>query len=343
MKAAMNVTKFEYEPLISVVVPIYNVEDVLRAAVDSLLLQSYRNLDIILVDDGSTDSSGHLADSYLDTDSRVQVIHQANGGLSAARNTGISRASGLLITFLDSDDILASDYILHLYEAMSQTDADISVSEILPFKDSDNDEFIDKSRESKRLNNSTELKIYNSETAIIDLLYMRNITSSAFGKLYKKSLFTEIEYPVGKLYEDIGTTVALFDTANRIVVINNQDYYYRLRSGSIQRSGFSMEQMDLIKNIESFFPLIQNKYPKALPAYKSKMVSAAFNLLLKTENHTFMLEPEQKYLWKYVCKYRANVLFDLKARKKARIASLISYLGIKSVRLMYKQFHRLKR
>ncbi|MBT1173158.1 glycosyltransferase family 2 protein [Bifidobacterium sp. MA2] len=322
-------------PLITVVVPVYNVEQVLHESIDSLIDQTYTNIEIILVDDGSTDSSGSIADDYARKDSRITVIHQTNSGLSEARNSGIRKACGRFITFLDSDDVLAKEYVEHLYDTMIETHADISVSGILPFDDSKGvaSAYARKKRDTAR-NNGTIIT-FDSETALIDILYMNHMAVNAFGKLYKIELFDDICYPPGKLYEDIGTTVRLFNKAHCISFVEYQDCFYRIRKGSIQHSGFSVKQLDLIDNIEDFYPLIRKQYPKAIPAYKSKMVSAAFNIYMKTSEHSTEQRLWRNRLWTIIMTYRRAVIRDADARPLARIACLLSYLGPHVTRMVY--------
>ncbi|PLS24543.1 glycosyltransferase family 2 protein [Bifidobacterium imperatoris] len=324
------------KPLITVVVPIYNVERVISESIDSLVRQSYADLEIILVDDGSTDSSGDIADDYADKDSRIIVIHQANAGLSEARNRGIQESSGRFIAFLDSDDVLAPEYIEHLYNTLDKTHADIAVSGILPF---DDDKGVASAYEEKQHDtnrNSGKIITFDSRSALIDILYMNHMAVAAFGKLYRIDLFEGIRYPAGKLYEDIGTTVRLFDKSQCIAFVEYQDCFYRIRKGSIQQSGFAPNQMDLIDNIEDFYPLIEEKYPEAIPAYKSKLISAAFNLYMKTEEGNIRQEMYRQCLWDTIKKYRFSVIRDPRARTAARFASIISYFGPRILRAMYR-------
>lgn len=323
-------------PLITVVVPVYNVERVVGESVDSLIGQTYTNLEIILVDDGSTDSSGVIADEYAARDPRVTVIHQDNAGLSEARNSGIRQAHGRYITFLDSDDALTPQYIEHLYDALASTHADISVSGILSFRDDKGVASAYEKKQHDAARNSGTIITFDSREALIDILYMNHMAVAAFGKMYRLDLFDDIRYPAGKLYEDIGTTVRLFDKANRIAFIEYQDCFYRIRKGSIQQSGFSPNQMDLIDNIEGFRPLLEQHYPDAIAAYKSKIISAAFNLYMKTDERSSGQTSYRLRLWNIISAYRGDVMRDGQARTIARIACMISYLGPYAVRAIYR-------
>lgn len=179
------------EEQISVVIPVYNVEDYLRPCLDSVIGQTYENLQIILVDDGSTDHSGQICDVYQKKDSRIVVIHQENGGLSEARNRGIDIARGRYITFIDSDDVVDTTYCQEMLKCLKTHDADISLCNVVYFRE--------------QLPEQYEMAgdfVYDAKDAVAG--YLRGIVSAtAWGKLYKRELFNMVRYPKGKVYEDL--------------------------------------------------------------------------------------------------------------------------------------------
>lgn len=194
--------------LISIVVPVYNVEAYAEQCIESILNQSYKNLQIILVDDGSTDRSGEICDFYRQRDSRIEVIHKKNGGLSDARNTGIKFVKAKYVTFADSDDILHEDYVDFLYKQLIEFDADIAICRYKRFTNIE---------ETKEVEKKVKTVVFNSVEALKNLLYTPEIIpQSAYAKMYRTKLFEDIEYPVGKINEDIGTTYKLFYKAQRI-------------------------------------------------------------------------------------------------------------------------------
>lgn len=234
--------------LISIVIPVYNVKRYLNECINSVLKQSYNNLEIILVDDGSTDGSSEICNRYQNKDNRIVVIHQSNQGLSAARNKGISIAKGKYVTFIDSDDYVAKELIEYLYSAVNKVKSRISVCDYVQVEESvASDSIIEKYR------NNEELKIEHIEGNIaIKEVYHRNIHCLDFiavAKLYDISLFTDlkIQFPVGKLHEDAFTTYKLFYETQTIAYIQYPLYFYRMRQGSITKSDFSERRLDKLE------------------------------------------------------------------------------------------------
>ena len=218
---------------ISVVVPVYNVEPYLQRAVDSLLCQTYENLQIILVNDGSPDRCGEMCDAYAQKDSRVQVIHKENGGLSSARNAGIDLADGAYIAFLDSDDYFQPTMLERLYTVAEKENCDIVQCEFYRFCD-------DPSHDPE----PGEVQIITPDqalTCIDEPVYM-----AAWNKLYKRELFEKIRFPHGKIHEDVGTTYRLFYEAGRIAVMKDAMYGYYENPDSITTSKVKMNKLDLV-------------------------------------------------------------------------------------------------
>ena len=214
----------ERKGYITVIVPVYNVEKYLDRCMESILHQTYAQLEIILVDDGSKDSSGRICDIYAQKDSRVQVIHKANGGLSSARNAALDIVQGEYIGFVDSDDYISVDMFEQLYQACEKNNSDIAIcchytqrgDKLLieaPIEDED--------------------RLYTNREALEVLLRDQGMKNYVWDKLYKASLFQEIRFPEGKNYEDIATTYQLFYRARRLCRIPQYLYYYQIREGSI--------------------------------------------------------------------------------------------------------------
>lgn len=212
------------EEQISVVIPVYNVEQYLRPCLDSVIGQTYDNLQIILVDDGSTDHSGEICDVYREKDSRVTVIHKENGGLSDARNCGIEIARGKYITFIDSDDVVDTTYCEELLKCLKEHNADISLCNVVDFKNN--------------VPTSYQMAgdfLFDTEEAV--KAYFRNVVpAAAWGKLYKRELFDTIRFPKGKIFEDMFIVVDILLMSNCVVGTATGNYYYRWRMGSITKS-----------------------------------------------------------------------------------------------------------
>jgi len=247
------------EELISVVVPIYNVEKYLKKCIDSILAQTYRHLEIILVDDGSPDNCGAICDNYAQEDGRVLVIHKKNGELSSARNAGLEIAKGELIVFIDSDDWIDANYIEKLYNDISESGADVAVPAFcISFENGD-------CAVDSRLK---EITTYSKKEALEVFLFNGYLTPCVASKMWKKSLWQKIRCPEGKLFEDQYTTYKLLMLANKIVFDPGVYYYYFKRSGSIGHSSFSQRTYDLLLGIREQYQVITEAYPETTSTMK---------------------------------------------------------------------------
>ena len=217
-------------PLVSVIIPVYNVKDYLRESVDSVIDQTYKDLEIILVDDGSSDGSGKICDEYLSRDNRIRVIHQVNQGLSTARNTGLDAMHGDIVAFLDSDDAFMPDMICTMVKGMLRTGAEIAVCGFYSC------------RTTKRMKASQSDRVFrtmqgvvSSETALRYLIDER-INVNVWNKLYKKEIFESLRFPDGHDYEDLILTPFLTEKAHKVLLLEKQLVLYRLREKSITSS-----------------------------------------------------------------------------------------------------------
>lgn len=228
-------------PKISIIIPVYKVENYLERCVQSVLKQTYPNLEIILVDDGSPDNCGTICDNYANENSNVSVIHQKNQGISAARNNGMKVAKGDFFGFVDSDDIIEPDMYERLYENIKKTNAEISIGR-----------FIDCDENGKANANSEkckeEIKVLACKDAIESLLIDNGwVTSHACNKLFKKELFDSLEFPVGKVYEDSFVIIDLLLKAKTVVSDAHGIYRYCHRKDSIVETKFTEKNMDLLE------------------------------------------------------------------------------------------------
>ena len=211
------------EPLVSVVVPVYNVEKYLRQCLESIINQTYKRLEILVVDDGSTDGSAALCDEYLSRDERVQVFHVTNQGLSAARNYAIDRAKGKFLAFVDSDDWLEEKAIQILVDTARTMNADVVSCRFFQ-------EYVNKTEESS---GTREPFTAQGEDILKAVVIGCKISNDVWNKLYKAELFSSIRYPVGRVYEDLATTYQLLQKADRLTHIPDCLIHYRNRKNSI--------------------------------------------------------------------------------------------------------------
>lgn len=264
------------DELISIVIPVYNVEKYLSRCIESVINQTYKNLDIILVDDGSTDNSGMICDEYANRDKRIRVIHKINVGLSSARNTGIEKCKGKYITFIDSDDWIELDFIEYMYEPFKTKNVDISISRLIVSYQNKNNKIIN--RKSKTY---PQLWISDKNIAIEMLLYRKVFTNSACGKLYKKLIFDNIKFPVGRIYEDFAILYKIIDLCNCICIQEKSGYHYFVRDGSILNSKFKKKDLDLIDFSSKMINDISYKYPKCIKAAKARFLETNLELFIK--------------------------------------------------------------
>lgn len=208
--------------VISIIIPVYNVKFYLKECLNSIINQSYKNLEIILVDDGSTDGSEKICDEYAAKDKRIVVIHKENGGVSDARNKGLDICTGDYISFVDSDDWLELDAYERILNVAKKTKADIVVcGYILEFKNG-------------KINYSLDNKMIRENLKILDeLFYDKNFPNAVWGKLYKKEIFRNLKFPSGKIYEDMLIKYDILKETDKIVILDNLLYHYRQRESSI--------------------------------------------------------------------------------------------------------------
>lgn len=257
------------ELLISIIVPIYNVEKYLHKCVDSLIGQTLKDIEIILVDDGSTDKSGEICDEYRLKDNRIKVIHKKNGGLSDARNAGIDIAKGDYITFLDSDDWIELNMYEKLYKYIKQENADIaqcSYQEVY-------------NEEVNNENAKEEIKIMSGKESLYNFSGKNHgKTVVAWNKLYRIELFNDIRFPKDKYHEDEFTTYKLLYKANKIVDCSLPLVYYRQREGSIMNSKFNIKRLDALEAFNERLEFYKEKNLKELQQITLSQILSYTNL-----------------------------------------------------------------
>ena len=231
---------------ISIIVPIYNAENYLKSCLDSVLSQTFKDFEVLMVNDGSTDSSATICQAYVEYDSRFRYFEKENGGLSDARNYGLDRAQGAYITFLDADDFLFENYLEKLYQASLLSDSDILIGGYCRFDGSDfyfyNDHF-----KSESLISFTSAQAIQVLDSMLDVPFLT--FSTAWGKLFKRDLFNELRFPYGKYAEDQFLIWKLYMKADKIHVFNNASYVYRMNPSGLS-SVFSLKHLDYIDALE---------------------------------------------------------------------------------------------
>lgn len=269
--------------LISIIIPVFKVEEYLEKCVDSIINQTYTNLEIILVDDGSPDNCGKICDEYAKKDTRVRVIHKENGGLSSARNAGLDVASGEYVSFVDSDDYIKENFIEVLYNLCVENKCDISECGYLRFQD-----------EYESLEDSetiSDIKIY-SNYEMQKKIYGEECVKTVvvWNKLYKKYIYEILRFPDKKVHEDEYTTYkAFFNTRTNIAVTNLNLYFYRINQNGITGQKFNVKRLDALEALEErkrfYFENGQKElYDMATNAYMSMLIEYYFKARKNIDN-----------------------------------------------------------
>ena len=296
-------------PLLSVIIPVYQVEKYIGQCLDPVLTQTYTNLDIILVDDGGTDSSVDICREYQKKDKRIRIISQENGGLSKARNVGVEHAYADLVTFIDSDDFIHPNMIATMISYIEEHNLDIiSCSSTR--------------KETIESIGSGMLKLYDHHTAVS--MGLRDENVSAWGKIYKKNLLEKVHFPEGRVFEDLGTLYKIFNECKKVGWLDYQFYHYIKRENSITQRSFRVKPKydSLYLNHEKIFFAKQHGYHDELHYIHGEIIKNAISLLTVFYSNTDMIaEYEQEY--KDTKQWLAEAMLDTVAwntiRKKERI------------------------
>ena len=321
-------TKVSKEPLISIIIPVYNVEKYLDKCIESVKNQSYKNIEIVLVDDGSPDKCPEMIDEYAKSDKRIRAIHKKNGGLSDARNEGLKNSNGEYITFIDSDDYISEDYVETLYNLIKKYNVKLSgTAHQVIYKDGN---IITKKAEKE--------SVLTDKEALEKLLYDDGIDLTACMKMFHRDLFKDIKFPVGRLYEDAATTYKFIIAAKKMAVSDAKTYNYVMRSDSISNCKFHPKKMDLITSTEEMTTAIKKKYKDLDKAVNRRNVYARLSTLtqLAMSNDYKNYKDIQVELMSYIKKNGKGVLKDSRASKRDKLGIFFTYFGFNMFRFAWK-------
>ncbi len=296
----MKENNMRIEGLVSVIVPIYNVEAYLSRCVDSIINQTYKNLEIILVDDGSPDRCGEICDEYARKDSRIVVIHKENGGLSDARNTGIEKASGEYISFIDSDDWIEPEMIETLYNACLSNSVKMAYCGIYD---------VDENLNKKARKSSDFDDVLDSKDVLMRMLESKGASLSACNKICHFELFEDVRFPTGKIYEDVATTYKCVVKANSIASCKKALYNYFHRSNSITTTKFSdriFDFTDHTNKLQEDLLTICPEIKDSILFFRAYSIGTVLSNLLMQDRKTRNL---------YNIQYK-ELLYELKSTKK---------------------------
>lgn len=318
------------DELISIIVPVYNVEKYIDRCIKSLLSQRYTNIEIILVDDGSTDNSGKICDVYSKYDNRVKVVHKKNGGQASARNAGLDLMLGKYVAFVDSDDFISESYIAILYSLMKKYSADISICGFSKVYESKNCYDIPQSDCS-----NFPVREYSYKEAIYSVFYQKKLDCSLWGKLYRSSLFKNIRLPNGLLYEDLAIIYPLLLSSNRLIKTDCPLYFYVIRKDSTLGI-FNRKRTDVLNILDSLEDKLILEKSVYLSAVRSRNLSAHFNILGLVARFNGKYTDIENRCWNYIKSRRLVCLVDRNIRLKNIIGILVSFLGIKILKTVEK-------
>lgn len=307
------------KPAISIIVPVYNIESYIMKCLDSIISQTFRNFEVILVNDGSTDNSGDICDLYVKKDKRIRFINKKNGGLSSARNAGIQIAQGEYLGFVDGDDWIDKDMFSQLYRLCNETNSDISICK---FDREINGKLIEK-------NEIEFTKEMDNIEAMRELFKGVLYRFSACNKLFKKTLFENIEFPEGRIHEDLSTTYKLFASANKVIFTNYRGYIYVKRENSILTSRYNEKRLDAFIGWDEMLTFMKKRYPELSNEFISCFAYGCVDNLYYILNQVKNKKDTRRYigcLQHYVKKYYKQIIMsDFISIKYKYIITLLNY------------------
>lgn len=315
------------KPLISVIVPAYNVEKFIGKCIDSILRQSFKDFEVLLIDDGAKDSTPEICDACAKKDSRIKVYHKENGGLSDARNYGIDRMQGKYVTFIDSDDYVDSGYFEYLYGLITQEE-DIQIA-ICGKKSVREDENASPEPE-------TFHEIITGERAVQKMLCGHGSGHSAWGKLYSANLWKTVRYPKGKIYEDYATTYRVMALVDKAAWGNAAMYFYVQHIESIMHQKCSRRSLSLVDIADEETEFIVKKWPALKQEALARKVTSELKCLqniLNAKNEEF--DDYKQKIVEDVRRHKGELLASKKVALKTKIKIIALLLGERTFGFIY--------
>lgn len=335
----MNPTTFGKErspmtpdALISVIVPVYQVEPYLPHCIESLLQQTYRTLEILLIDDGSPDRCGRICEEYAARDARIRVFHIPNGGVSAARNHGIRMATGRYLTFVDSDDFVSPQYVEALYRVLQAADADLAICawENVPEKRALQPDGGSVFRPFRL--DPERMTVYTRREGLQALLYQQPFNTAPWSKLYKRELFETERFPLNCCYEDFAVMPRIFNRADRLAFYPYPGYGYVLRRSGITLEDFSAKKMQLVRIAGENEAFVLERYPDLLPAVYSRTIRANLHIYSQIPLFQRRYAGCRREIAENVRRRRRTVLLDRNAHLRTKLGLCMTFAGVWTIR-----------
>ena len=328
--AQNNITE---HPLVSIIVPVYKVEKYLKQCINSLVLQTYKNMEILLVDDGSPDSCGAICDEYAEKDSRIRAIHQANQGQAAARNHAARMAKGEYIVFVDSDDFVEPDCLEYLLALQKKYGTDMAIGGFgyfyeggtPPIRQSDDkDESMDACK------------------ALIRMNYNQGCGATPWAKLYKKELILNHPFPEGQIYEDLAVLYQIVGDCSLVAIGNRKIYYWVQRVGSTMRMEFDERQMAAMDAAAAQIEYVKTRYPQALPSALYRHTAKAVELIAVCFNSGGSKDVFMR-LRRLMNQHANEVLRDKQAKKTMKLRIIAVKLGYYPAKIVFHMHENAKK
>ncbi|MDE5642540.1 MAG: glycosyltransferase family 2 protein [Muribaculaceae bacterium] len=307
--------------MISVIVPVFNGASdggfFLRECIESILCQTGPEFELIVVDDGSTDNTPEILAGYSAKSDIITIIRQCNGGVSAARNTGVKSAKGDFICFVDADDYLPAGALKILYDAAAKSKSPIVIGQTC--------------RRPNRVYTGRSIRIFTGEEFAARTLYQRGGHNSPWAMLVKRTLLIQEPFDETMRYEDLELSCRLYLRAGRVAVIDSEVYFYRVNPGSFINS-WSGSRTDALKATSAIEDFVSKKCRSLLPAARDRRLSANFNVFLLASAHGADRQITDS-CWNLICRYRRESLINPRVRLKNKIGILLSYFGRRALLL----------
>ena len=319
--------------MVSVVVPIFKTEKYLSQCIESIVSQTYSDLQIIFVDGDSPDGSRKICEEYAKRDPRITILCHENEGLSSDRNVGIDIARGEFITFIDGDDFIAPDMVENLLKAAQSEDADMVACQVIRCEEHDTPETVEFPKPA------FISESYTGDDKMRVFMRGEKIGTTAWAKLYRTDMFREIKYPVGKNHEDVFTTYKLVHIANKLCIIGPVGYVYRKNSSGLSK-GFSMTRLDSIRGNLEKMRFIEEKYPDLAEEAYTGVVYSCNQCLMLMGKAGFQDEKTFKWMHELYGKYGRYYIRSTRTSKLGKLAAAIATVNVKSAWLLFRIVHK---
>lgn len=317
--------------LISIIVPVYKVENYLQRCVESLINQTYQNIEIILVDDGSPDRCGEMCEGLARQDSRIRVYHKENGGLSDARNYGVNVANGKYIGFVDSDDYVHSSMYEILYKAIVKENADVAECGVTRV-------YGNRTRVHCEIENLYE--IMDEKQYFEEILTLKKVYGSVWCKLIRKDIANQVQFEKGKYYEDLFYNLELVQIAKKYVFTNQPYYYYFIRENSITTEKYSPKQLTIIEALNKYYTFSEKNYPELVEktfVRQSLAYLSVFNHLILDDYKKY---PEFNDVYQFLKQNKKRIIKNPNSSRELKLSIMILNTSLTLYRILYEQYKK---